>query len=96
MAKFVINNWKCYEIDFHNYGTESEKKFLSSLSKYDECITIFMKDGVDWVKRSSGMTFRICLMNYYPKLKEYLDNRLNIHLRKEKLQKINEFYEANK
>lgn len=90
MAEFKINNWHYYEIDFYNHGTESEKKFLSSLSKHDECITIFMKEGSDWISRSSGMTFRICLMNYYPKLKQYLDYRLNIHLRKEKLLKISQ------
>ena len=90
-----MSSWKFYEIDFKNYGTESEKKFLSSLSKNEEALGVFYKEGSDWVKRISGMTFRINFMNYYPKLKEYLDYRLNIHLRKEKLKKINEFIENN-
>ena len=34
------------------------------------------------------MTFRLNGMRYYPKLKEYLDHRLKIHIRREKLQKI--------
>jgi hypothetical protein len=95
MAKFEINNWKSYEIDFYNHGTEEEKRFLSSLSNHDHCVTCYNKSGTDWVKRLSGMTFRLNGMSYYPKLKEYLDYRLNLHLRKEKLKKINEFYEAN-
>ncbi len=95
MARFIINNWNYYEIDFYNYGTESEKNFLSGLSKHDFCIACYNKSGTDWIKRSSGMTFRLNGMSYYPKLKQYLDYRLNIHLRKEKLKKINEFYEAN-
>lgn len=92
MAKFEINSWG-YEIDFYNHGTESEKKFLSSLSS--DCISCYYKEGTNWVKRLSGMTFRLNGMSYYPKLKEYLDYRLNIHLRKEKLKKINEFIEDN-
>ena len=90
-----MSSWKFYEIDFKNYGTESEKKFLSSLSKNELALGIFYKEGAEWVKRMSGMTFRIIHMNYYPKLKEYLDYRLNIHLRKEKLLKLNK-YETNK
>ena len=86
---------KFYEIDFYNYGTKSERIFLSSLSKNELALGIFYKEGTEWSKRISGMTFRIIHMDYYPKLKEYLDYRLNIHLRKEKLKKINEFYEAN-
>ena len=90
MAKFKINSWGYYEIDFYNHGTEKEKKFLSSLSKHDRCIDTFMKEGIEWISRSSGMTFRLNGMNYYPKLKQYLDYRLNAQLRKEKLLKISQ------
>jgi len=90
MSKFKINSLNNYEIDFYNYGTESEKKFLSSLSKHNDCISCFYNEGSIWAKRISGMTFRLNGMNYYPKLKEYLDHKLNIYLRKLKLQKISQ------
>lgn len=88
MAEFKINNWGYYEIDFYNYGTEEEKKYLTNIDKF--IISIYCKRGENWIKRSSGMTFNIFSMSYYPKLKQYLDYRLNIHLRKEKLLKISQ------
>ena len=88
MAKFIINSWGYYEIDFYNYGTKSEKEFLSSLANHNDCVSCYNKDGTEWIKRLSGMTFRLNGMNYYPKLKEYLDHKLKIHIRREKLQKI--------
>ena len=90
MSKIKINDWGYYEIDFYNHGTEEEKQFLSKLSKHEEAIGVFFKNGTNWSKRLSGMTFRISAMNYYPKLKEYLDHKLNIYLRKSKLQKISQ------
>ena len=86
MAKFEINSWGYYEIDFYNHGTESELEHLLKLDKY--CTGTFYKDRDKWISISSGMSFNISNMSYYPKLKEYLDYRLNIHLRKSKLQKI--------
>lgn len=91
MTKFEINSSGHYEIDFYNYGSESEKNFLSNLSKRNDCVACFYKSGSDWIKIVSGMTFRLNGMSYYQKLKEYLDHKLNLYLRKSKLQKISEF-----
>lgn len=90
MANFYyekyVNN---YEIDFHNYGTKEEKEFLSKLYHFSwDVIGVYYKDGDEWCKRQSGMTFDIKNLSYYPELKKYLDYRFKIFERSKKLEKI--------
>lgn len=86
MANFYfekyINN---YEIDFYNHGTEEETSFLIQNNIEIGC---YYKDGNEWSKRMSGMTFNIKHLKCYPELKKYLDYRFNTFIRKEKLKKL--------
>jgi hypothetical protein len=91
MAQFELNSWGFYEIDFYNYSTQQERDtFFVKFGMYD--LKCFFKDGNEWTERISGMTFNIKNSSYYPEMKKYLDDRLRIYLRIQKLKKINENY----
>ena len=89
MLNFELNDWGYYEIDFYNNEKDVVKiaisKYLNiSFDCVDDC---YYKEGDIWVKRISGMVFNI--QPYYSVLSKYLDEQLNIYLRKEKLKNIN-------
>jgi hypothetical protein len=88
MAQFEKNSWGYYEIDFYNYATEEEKRILHSFGLND--FSCYFKDGPNWTQRISGMTFNFKSHPYYAKLAKYLDDRLKIYLRKEKLKQLND------
>ena len=49
---------------------------------------VFLKKNDEWTQRMSGMTFNIKNLDYYKKLKEYLNKEFNKFERKQKLMKI--------
>lgn len=86
MAEFYFEEYiKNYEIDFYNEGTEEEKSYLKSKGI---SIDTYYKDSDKWCSRSGGMTFNLTHMTSYPALKEYLDYRFNMYMRKKKLEKL--------
>lgn len=87
MANFYLNNWKYYEIDFYNHSTKEEAFYFIN-NKIE--LGTFYKEHNDWIKRTSGMIFNIKNSNYYSTLKEYLDKRFNLYMRKIKIDNINE------
>lgn len=88
MADFYYEEYvHNYEIDFFNYGIKEEIDFFEKNNIEVGC---YYKNRNEWNKRISGMLYNITHLNYYPKLKEYLDYRFNIFTRKEKLKKLDE------
>jgi len=91
MLNFELNDWGYYEIDFYNNEKEIVKIAISkSLDISFDCVDdCYYKEGDRWFKRVSGMVFNIKKLPYYSVLSKYLDDQLNIYLRKEKLKNIN-------
>ena len=84
---FELNRWGYYEVDFY-YNNEKRKLIANRLNMAMNDITCFYKDGDEWIKRTSGMSFNIKHLVYYSRLKTYLDKELNTHLRKLKIKKL--------
>jgi len=85
------NSWGFYQIDFYNLSSNEKIKISDriGMSRFDY-LGCYFKSGDEWISRSSGMSFNICHLDYYSKLKIYLDKLLNIYLRKQKLLKISD------
>ena len=92
MLKFEKNSWGYYEIDLYNHPRHNElteKLDMSSPAKYSIGLGVYYREyNYEWYERSSGMTFDIRYLDYYPRLKKFLDDKFNIFIRKEKLKKI--------
>jgi modification methylase len=91
MANFYFDKYvHSYEIDLYNHVTNEEKIILYKIfeNNYGMIGGIYFIKGGDWYSRSSGMVYNIKSMDYYPALKEYLDYRFNLYMRKLKLEKI--------
>lgn len=84
---FELNTWGYYEVDFY-YNDIKRILIANKLNMAIKDLTCFYKDGDEWIKRSSGMSFNIKHLVYYLRLKTYLDKELNIYLRKLKIKKI--------
>lgn len=84
---FELNNWGYYEISFISQEERSILSHKLGMAIID--LSCFYKEGDDWIRRHSGMSFNIKHLRYYPKLKKYLDKELTIYLRKLKIQNIN-------
>ena len=87
-----VNN---YEIDYYDLTYDEKKVLMNKLKLREYELGCYYKSGNDWTLRTSGMSFNITQMNYYPRLKEHLDNEFRIFMRKQKLEKI-ENYEKDR
>lgn len=91
--KFIKNSWGYYETKI-NFDDKIE--LMRILETEINNFTILKSEigyyflNKLWFSRSSGMVFDLSHLDYYPKLKKYLDQKFKIFMRKEKLKQLNE------
>jgi len=88
MAKFEMSSWGFYEIDFFDDEEEISHLMKKLNMNHNDVAGCYYLVGLNWHSRIGGMSFNIESSEYYEKLKKYLDDRLQKHLRKEKIIKL--------